>query len=112
MDVTPWMDWFLACLGRAIDGAQGTLAAVLDKARFWEAHVAVSLSDRQRLMINRLLDGLEAKLTTAKWAELSKCSQDTALREILDLVQRDILIRDPKGDRSTSYSLCGSRVGS
>jgi len=105
MDVTPWMEWFLACLGRAIDGAQTILAAVLEKARFWEGIASVALNDRQRLVINRLLDGFEGKLTTSKWVKLAKCSQDTALRDILDLVQHGILVRDPKGGRSTSYSL-------
>lgn len=105
LDVTAWMEWFLACLGRAIDGAQTTLAAVLSKARFWEAIRAVPLNERQRLMLNRLLDGFEGKLTTSKWAKIAKCSSDTALRDILDLVERDILVRNPEGGRSTSYSL-------
>jgi Fic family protein len=105
MDITPWMEWFLGCLGRAIDNAQAIVAVVLDKARFWDAIAAVPLNNRQRLMINRLLEGFEGKLTTSKWAMLAKCSQDTALRDILDFVQRGILERDAKGGRSTSYSL-------
>jgi Fic family protein len=105
MDVTPWMDWFLGCMGRAIEGAQATLAAVLSKARFWESIVDVSLNNRQRLVLNRLLEGFEGKLTTSKWAKLAKCSQDTALRDILPLVERGILVRNPEGGRSTSYSL-------
>jgi Fic family protein len=105
MDVTAWMEWFLACLGRAIDGAQTTLAAVLSKARFWEPLRAVPLNERQRLMLNRLLDGFEGKLTTSKWAKIAKCSSDTALRDILDLVERGILVRNPQGGRSTSYAL-------
>jgi len=105
MDITPWMEWFLGCLGRAIDNAQAIVAVVLDKARFRDAIAAVPLNNRQRLMINRLLEGFEGKLTTSKWAMLAKCSQDTALRDILDLVQRGILERDAKGGRSTSYSL-------
>ncbi len=105
MDVTPWMEWFLACLGRAIDGAQATLAAVLAKARFWQALGAVPINERQRLMLNRLLDGFEGKLTTSKWAKIAKCSSDTALRDILDLVQRGILVRNPEGGRSTSYAI-------
>lgn len=105
MDVTAWMEWFLACLGRAIDGAQTTLAAVLSKARFWERLRAVPLNERQRLMLNRLLDGFEGKLTTSKWAKIAKCSSDTALRDILDLVERGILVRNPEGGRSTSYAL-------
>jgi Fic family protein len=107
MDVTPWVDWFVGCLGRAIDGAQTTLSAVLAKARFWERVQGVSLNDRQRLVLNRLLDGFEGKLTTSKYAKLAKCSQDTALRDILPLVERGILIRNPEGGRSTSYGLAG-----
>jgi len=106
-DVTAWMEWFLGCLGRAIDGAQTTIGAVLAKARFWE-RVQVSgfaLNDRQRLVLNKLLDGLAGKLTSSKYAKLAKCSQDTALRDILPLVEQGILTRGPKGGRSTSYSL-------
>lgn len=105
MDVTPWMEWFLGCLGRAIDGAHEILGAVLAKARFWESVRGVPLNDRQRVVLNRLLDGLEGKLTTSKYAKLAKCSQDTALRDILPLVERGILIRGPEGGRSTSYAL-------
>ncbi len=105
MDVTPWMTWFLGCLDRAIAGAQTTLAAVLGKARFWERIAAIPLNDRQRLMINRLLDGFEGKLTTSKWAKLAKCSHDTALRDIADMVDRGIFHRNPGGGRSTSYGL-------
>lgn len=105
MNVTPWMTWFLACLDRAIAGAQTTLAAVLEKARFWERIAAVPLNDRQRVMINRLLDGFEGKLTTSKWAKLAKCSHDTALRDIAGMLDRGILIRNPGGGRSTSYAL-------
>lgn len=105
LDVTPWLDWFLGCLDRAFDGAEETLAGVMRKARFWEAHAGASLSERQRTMLNRLLDGFEGKLTSSKWAKLARCSQDTALRDITDLVERDILVRDAPGGRSTSYSL-------
>jgi Fic family protein len=108
MDITPWMEWFLGCLGRAIEGAQAILGAVLSKARFWEAIRNVSLNERQRLVLNRLLDGFEGKLTTSKWAKLTKCSHDTALRDIASLVEAGILIRNPAGGRSTSYSLSGS----
>jgi Fic family protein len=105
MDVTAWMAWFLGCLTRAIESAHTTLASVIAKARFWEKVRDVSLNDRQRLMLNRLLDGFEGKLTTSKWASLTKSSQDTALRDILHLVERGVLIRNPEGGRSTSYSL-------
>jgi Fic family protein len=104
-DVTPWMDWFLGCLGRAIEGAQATLGAVLSKARFWEAVADFPLNERQRLVLNRLLDDFEGKLTTSKWAKLAKCSQDTALRDIMPLVEHAVLVRNPAGGRSASYSL-------
>lgn len=105
MDITPWMEWFLGCLRRAIEGAQATLATVLSKARFWETFADVSINNRQRLVVNRLLDGFEGKLTTSKWAKLATCSHDTALRDILALVERGILVRNPEGGRSTSYDL-------
>jgi Fic family protein len=105
LDVTLWMEWFLGCLGGAIEGSQRTLAAVLSKARLWEAIAAVPLNERQRLVINRLLDGFEGNLTTSKWAKLAKCSQDSALRDILILVERGVLVRNPQGGRSTSYAL-------
>lgn len=105
LDVTPWMEWFLGCLGRAIDGAETTLAVVLRKARFWQANPDVTINERQRLMLNRLLDGFEGNLTTSKWAAIAKCSSDTALRDILDLLERRILMRNPGAGRSTSYSL-------
>jgi Fic family protein len=110
MDVTPWMVWFLGCLGRAIDGAQVALSAVLEKARFWERIRNVPLNDRQRLVINRLLDGFEGKLTTSKYAKLARCSQDTAHRDILGLVDHGVLVRNPEGGRSTSYSLTDSEI--
>jgi Fic family protein len=105
LDVTPWLEWFLACLDRAFDSTEKTLASVLQKARFWEAHAARQLNDRQRLMLNKLLDVFEGKLTSSKWAKIVKCSQDTALRDILDLVNQGILTKDAAGGRSTSYSL-------
>ena len=105
LDVSPWLEWFLACLDRAFDGTEETLGSVLQKARFWEAHAAAPLNDRQRLMLNKLLDGFEGKLTSSIWAKITKCSQDTALRDILDLVSHGILVKDAAGGRSTSYSL-------
>lgn len=105
LDITPWLEWFLACLDRAFDGAEITLAAVLAKAGFWETHRNTPLNDRQRNVLNRLLDGFEGKLTSSKWAKLTKCSQDTALRDIADLAGHGILVKDVGGGRSTSYSL-------
>ena len=104
LNITGWMEWFLACLGRAIESAQTTLSGVLAKARFWEAAAGVVLNERQRLILNRLLDGFEGKLTTSKYAKLANCSQATALRDILPLVERGILVRNKEGGRSTSYS--------
>lgn len=105
LDITPWFQWFLSCLNRAFDGAESVLASVLKKARFWEAHARESFNDRQRNVLNRVLDGLEGKLTSSKWAKLTKTSQDTALRDIDDLLNRGILTKDAGGGRSTSYSL-------
>lgn len=105
LDVTPWMEWFLGCLGRAFDGTDTTLAAVLRKARFWESHAQVAINERQRGILNRLLDGFDGTLTTTKWAKLATCSHDTALRDIQDLIDHRILKRNEGGGRSTSYSL-------
>lgn len=105
LDVTRWLEWFLNCLLRAIEGAQETSGAVLAKARFWERFAKEPLNERQIKVLNRLLDGFEGKLTTSKWARLMKCSQDTAYRDILDLIDRGALQKDPGGGRSTSYSL-------
>lgn len=105
LDVTAWMEWFLLCLGRAIDGAQTMLAAVLAKAHFWERLQGIPLNDRQTLILNRLLDGFDGKLTTSKYAALAKCSQDTALRDIAFLLDRGILVRGAGGGRSTGYTL-------
>jgi Fic family protein len=105
LDITVWLKWFLGCLDRAIEGAESALSGVLRKARFWEAFKNQPLNERQRKVINRLLDGLEGKLTSSKWAALTKSSPDTALRDITDLVRRGILVRDAGGGRSTSYSL-------
>jgi Fic family protein len=105
LDITLWMQWYLDCLGRAIDGTETTLAAVLRKARFWERHAGTIINKRQRLILNKLLNGFEGKLTTSKWATIAKCSHDTALRDIQDLMDKDILTKESAGGRSTSYSL-------
>ena len=104
-DVTDWMTWFLACLGRSIDAAGTALAAVLAKARFWERADGIALNERQRRVLNRVLGGFEGKLTTSKWAKLAKCSQDTALRDITGLAAHGLLARNPGGGRNTSYRL-------
>jgi Fic family protein len=105
LDVTPWLEWFLGCLDRAFDGAELILAGVRRKTHFWGVHAEKPFNERQRAVINRLLDGLEGKLTSSKWAALAKCSQDTALRDIQDLLKRGVLVQEPGGGRSTSYAL-------
>jgi Fic family protein len=105
LDITPWMEWFLACLGRAIERARSTLGGVRTRARLWDTLRDVPLNQRQRLVIDRLLDGMEGKLTTSKWAALTKTSQDTALRDIQQLVDRGVLVRSDAGGRSSSYAL-------
>jgi Fic family protein len=105
LDVTGWLAWFLACLKRAFGRAEDILGSVLVKARFWDKYAGAALNSRQREMINRLLDGFAGKLTTSKWAKIVKSSQDTALRDIDDLVKRGVLVKDAAGGRSTSYSL-------
>ncbi len=88
LEITRWLEWFLDCLSCAFVRAETTLAAVLKKAHFWERHAGASFNDRQREIINRLLNGFEGKLTSSKWATLAKCSQDSALRDIDDLVRK------------------------
>lgn len=105
LDVTDWLRWFLACLDCAFDGAEETLATVLRKARFWDSIAGTALNARQRKVINRLLDGFEGKLTSTKWAALTKTSADTALRDIGELIARGVLVKDEGGGRNTSYSL-------
>jgi Fic family protein len=105
LDVTRWLEWFLACLDRAIDGAEAAFAGVLYKARLWERINQRPVNDRQRTVINRMLDGFEGFLTTSKYAKLAKCSTDTALRDIQELLNRRILVKNPGRGRSTSYRL-------
>jgi Fic family protein len=105
MDVTEWLAWFLETLHRAIDQAQRTLDTVLTKARFWQQWAATPLNERQVKLVNRLLDGFEGKLSSGKWAALAKCSPDTALRDIGDLLARGLLRKSAAGGRSTSYEL-------
>ena len=105
LDVTPWLEWFLGCLGRAFDGTETTLAAVLRKARFWERATRLAINTPAARVLNSLLDGFSGKLTTKKWAALAKCSHDTALRDIQGLIDQGLLKRDESGGRSTSYFL-------
>jgi Fic family protein len=105
LEIAPWLTWFLSCLDRAFDGSENISANVLKKARFWERHLRTAINERQRDMLNRLLEGFEGNLTSSKWAKIEKCSQDTALRDIDDLVKRGILVKEQAGGRSTNYSL-------
>jgi len=105
LDVTPWLAWFLGCLLRAVLGADDILVAVLGKAQFWQRCAGTPLNERQVKLVNRLLDGFEGKLTTAKWAAIAKCSTDTALRDISDLLVRGVLRKLEGGGRSTGYEL-------
>lgn len=105
LDITSWLRWFLECLNRSILATDETLSVVLHKARFWEKYNATQLNERQRIMLNKLLDGFEGKLNSSKWAKITKTSTDTALRDILDLLQKKILVKEVGGGRSTSYTL-------
>lgn len=105
LDVTEWLAWFLATLHRAVDQAQHTLDTVLTKARFWQHWASTPLNERQAKLLNRLLDGFEGKLTSSKWAAIAKCSPDTALRDINELLARGVLKKSDAGGRSTSYEL-------
>jgi Fic family protein len=109
LDITCWLEWFLDCLGSAFEQAEAILATVLNKARFWERFEKVAFNERQRNMVNQLLNGFEGKLTTVKWAKLAKCSHDTALRDIEDLIRKKVLVKDAAGGRSTSYSLAQAK---
>ena len=105
VDITSWLEWFLSCLGRALARAETDLANVLRKAQVWERINEASVNERQRKVINRLLDGFEGKLTTSKYARIVNSSEDTALRDIKNLIDRGVLVRNEGGGRSVSYRL-------
>ena len=105
LDITEWLEWFLDCLRSALNATGHTLASVLTKAEFWKAHATTSLNERQRKMVNKLLDEFDGKLTSSKWAKMTKCSADTALRDIQDLVAKNVLKKELAGGRSTNYEL-------
>ena len=107
LEVTDWLAWFLDTLHRAVEQAQTTLDTVLAKARSWQRHAGVPMNERQIKLLNRLLDGFEGKLTSSKWAAIGKCSPDTALRDINELILRGVLRKSPAGGRSTAYELAG-----
>lgn len=106
-DITNWLLWFLSCLERALTNTEKILESTIIKAKFWEKHSQISLNDRQRIMLNKLLDGFDGKLTSSKWAKITKTSPDTALRDIQDLISKRILQKEAQGGRSTNYELLG-----
>jgi Fic family protein len=103
LDITEWLAWFLNCLERALNATDDVLKNILKKTKFWDKHTQTSINERQRLMINKLFDGFIGKLNSSKWAKIAKCSPDTALRDIQDLINKDILQKEPAGGRSTTY---------
>ncbi len=105
LDITKWLLWFIECLDRAISLSEENLSGVTQKAKFWETHQGVALNERQRKMLNKLVDGFDGKLTSSKWARIAKCSPDTALRDIQDLIEKGILQKEEGGGRSTSYRI-------
>ncbi len=111
VDITRWLEWFLGCLDRAIDNADQTLASVLLKARIWQRINVQPVNERQRLVINRMLNGFKGFLSTSKYAKLAKCSTDTALRDVRDLLDRGILAKNPGRGRSTTYRLADPTIG-
>ncbi|HNZ42919.1 MAG TPA: Fic family protein [Bacteroidales bacterium] len=104
-DITEWLVWFLHCLYRALQSTEESIQGVIRKAEFWDKHKETLLNSRQRLMLNKLFDGFDGKLKTSKWAKMAKCSPDTALRDIKDLMDKGILKQEKSGGRSTNYIL-------
>lgn len=104
-DISKWLDWFLNCLHRALISTDETFKRVLYNAEFWNKHRETILNSRQRLILNKLLDGFDGKLKTSKWAKITHCSADTALRDIKDLIDKGILKQEESGGRSTNYEL-------
>jgi Fic family protein len=111
LDITPWMSWFIGCFDRALQRADSVIERVLAKARFWDSLAHTPINERQRKVLNLLLDGFQGKLTTEKWAKITKTSHDTALRDIQGLLAHGVLTKDAAGGRSTSYSLVEARPG-
>lgn len=104
-DITEWLDWFLNCLKNSLLSTEKTLQKILRKTEFWNVHEKTELNERQRLMLNKIFDGFDGKLKTSKWAKIAKCSPDTALRDIKDLIEKGILQQEQEGGRSTNYEL-------
>jgi len=107
-NITEWLEWYLNCLYRALQSTEEAFRKVLHKSDFWDKHTETALNARQHLMLNKLLDGFTGKVTTSKWAKTTKSSQDTALRDINDLIDKGILRKEPGGGRSTNYELASS----
>ncbi len=105
LDITEWMKWFLQCLINALRSTDSILKQVLFKADFWNRHSKTIINERQSLLINKILDGFDGKLTSSKWAKIVKCSKDTAIRDINDLINKNILQKEAAGGRSTNYEL-------
>lgn len=104
-DITDWIEWFLHCLKNSLLATETTLQRILRKSEFWIVHEDTMLNERQRLVLNKLFEGFEGKLKSSKWAKIAKCSPDTALRDIKDLIDKGILRQDQQGGRSTNYEL-------
>ena len=107
LDITDWIVWFLTCLVNALKATGTVLTKVLFKADFWQKHAGTILNERQKKLVNRMMDGFDGKLTSSKWAKIAKCSKDSAVRDINDLINKGILQREAAGGRSTSYELIG-----
>lgn len=107
LDLTDWIVWFLNCLINALKATDSILTRVLFKADFWQKHIETGINDRQRKLLNRLMDDFEGKLTSSKWAKIAKCSKDSAVRDINDLIEKGILQKELAGGRSTNYELIG-----
>jgi Fic family protein len=105
LDISAWIEWFLNCLDEALISAETTLTSILNRAAFWDRIAGIPLNERQHFMINKLTDDFFGNLTSSKWAKMMKCSQDTALRDIQDLVQKEIMRKEESGGRSTCYIL-------
>jgi Fic family protein len=107
LDITNWIVWFLNCLINALKATDTILTRVLFKADFWQKHIHISINDRQSKLLNKLMDGFDGKLTSSKWAKIAKCSKDSAVRDINDLIDKGILQKEAAGGRSTNYVLIG-----
>ena len=105
LEITPWIKWFLNCLINALKSTDTILNRILFKAAFWSKYANTIINERQKKLLNKLLDGFEGKLTSSKWAKIAKCSKDSAVRDINDLIAKNILQKEAAGGRSTNYEL-------